>query len=330
MTALQPPLFIGVNGQIGADELGLPFRDLIGEGTLGAGDLAVAQRAAGANMSVDIAAGAAWVKGDDDVNAQPTYRVRNDATVNLAVSASDATKPRVDRIVARVRDSAFAGVSLAWTLEVVPGVATTGATLANLSGAAAVPNTTLLLANVLVPAASTTVVTANIDDKRVRAGLALSGGATNGQVPVWNATSGKWEPGALAGSSTLAYTEFTSTVSVTATTDPGTTLVSSGSITCDGSPLWVEFSCAEVTNSASLQDSLMNLLVDGVVTGFSDFVFPTTAASPCLWRRRLTPSAGTHTFGVAGRTTSGTTQFIAGSGSGSTRMPGYIRVTKEA
>src|SRR5881227_2212660 len=106
MTAIQPPLFIGVNGQIGADELGLPYRDIMGEGVVGATDLAVAQRAAGANMSVDVAAGAAWIDGDDDVNTQPTYRVRNDATVNVAIAGADASKPRVDRVVARVYDSA--------------------------------------------------------------------------------------------------------------------------------------------------------------------------------------------------------------------------------
>jgi len=169
LTAIQPPLFIGVDGEIGADKLALPYRDIMGEGVVGSGDLAVTQHAAGANMSVDVAAGAAWVKGDDDANAQPTYRVRNDATVTVAVPTADATNPRVDLIVARVYDSAFEGTSLTWDIEVVEGTPTAGATLANGNGKAATPNTAHVLAWVLVPAGASSIVTADIADKRVRA-----------------------------------------------------------------------------------------------------------------------------------------------------------------
>lgn len=176
MTAIQPPLFIGVNGEIGADELGLPYRDLISEGVVGSGDFLVAQRAAGANMSVDVAAGAAWVKGDSDANAQPTYRVRMDATQNITLAGADASKPRIDRIIARVYDSAFAGTSLVWQLETVSGTPTTGATLTNLSGAGAVPATALLLANVLVPAAAGSIVTADLADVRR---WAIAGGSVS-------------------------------------------------------------------------------------------------------------------------------------------------------
>lgn len=179
MAAVQPPLYIAVNGQVGADELGLPFRDLFGEGVLLSADLKVTQRAAGANMSVDVAAGSCWVQGDDSATAQPTYRCRNDAAVNAAVSGADATNPRIDRVIAEVLDSAFSGVSLLWRLRVITGTPTAGATLANLTGAGAVPNNALLLANVLVPAASGSVIDANIADVRpfaiVGGGLAISG-----------------------------------------------------------------------------------------------------------------------------------------------------------
>lgn len=177
MAEVQPPLFIGVDGEIGADELGLPFRDLVGEGVVGAGDLEVTQRGAGANMSVDVAKGAAWVKGDDNADAQPTYRVRTDATVNLAIAGADATNPRIDRVIAEVLDSAFSGVSLTWRLRIVQGVPTAGATLANLNGAAAVPNNALLLANVLVPNAAGSIVDADIAN--IAASALVGGGAAS-------------------------------------------------------------------------------------------------------------------------------------------------------
>jgi len=173
MSALNP-LFLNIDSFYGADELGLPYRDLIGEGIVEAGDLAVSERASGANMSVDVAAGACWVAGDDDADAQPTYRLRNDATVNVAISAADATNPRIDLVVARVYDSAFAGVSDAGTIEVVTG------TPAGSPSAPSLPNNAVALAQVAVAAGASSVTTANITDVRTRAtvgaGKAQSGG----------------------------------------------------------------------------------------------------------------------------------------------------------
>lgn len=162
MAEVNPPLYEDVDLAYSGDELGLPWRDAVTEGVVGRADLAVSQRAAGANMSVDVAGGAAWIKGDDQ-NYQPTYRVRSDSTVNLAVAAADATNPRVDRVIAEVLDATFSGTQRLWRLRVLTGTPTAGATLANATGAALIPNSAILLANALVPAAATTVVAANID-----------------------------------------------------------------------------------------------------------------------------------------------------------------------
>lgn len=137
------------------------------EGVVGAVDLAVAQRAAGgANMSVDVAAGAAFVRGDL-TSRQGLYHVYNDGIVNLAIGANTSGNPRVDQVIARVYDSqdGLAGADQA-TLEVLPGTATAGATLDNRSGAAALPLTAVRLADVLVASGTSSIVASNIRDRR--------------------------------------------------------------------------------------------------------------------------------------------------------------------
>lgn len=141
------------------------------EGVYDAGDFDVTQRGAGANMSVDVAAGGAWVQGDDTAR-QGFYHLVNDATVNVAVSAAHATLPRVDQVVARVYDSSVAGGSDTPAVEVIAGTATSGAqctdpAAANYrTGAAALPNGCVRLADVQVDAAVASIVNAKIYDRR--------------------------------------------------------------------------------------------------------------------------------------------------------------------
>lgn len=166
MTAVTPPLYLNVDSFYGAKELGLPFRDLLGEGvvTVASNSLKVSQRGAGANMSVDVAAGTAWVKGDDSV-VQPLYRCYNDGTVNVAVTTSDPTNPRIDRVIAEVRDATFAGAFSDWRIRIVTG------TPAGSPSAPALPNNAISLATIAVAAAASSIVTANITDLRANAAL---------------------------------------------------------------------------------------------------------------------------------------------------------------
>lgn len=182
------PLYVDTDLEYDAADLGVPFRDLLSEGVIGASDLLVSQRAAGANMSVDVAAGACYVLGDTDPLTQPNYRCRFPSVTNLVVGAAHGTLPRIDRVVAEVLDAAFAGASRLRRLRVISGTATAGATLANLNGAAAVPATALLLANVLVPAAATSIVNANIGDVRTRATVGSGGAAIVGSTIYRNTT----------------------------------------------------------------------------------------------------------------------------------------------
>lgn len=166
MTVITPPLFLNIDETYGAAALGLPYRDLVGEGVVGAGALAVTERGAGPNMSVDVAAGVAWVRGDD-ADLQPVYRCVNDGTVNLAIAAADNTNERIDLVVAEVRDATFSGVSNDWRLRVITG------TPAGSPTPPALPSNAIALAEISVPASDTTIANGQITDLRGQATAGL-------------------------------------------------------------------------------------------------------------------------------------------------------------
>jgi hypothetical protein len=145
-----------------------------------AGDLLVTP--SGADGSVSVAEGGAFVVGED-VNDQGMYYVFNDAPTIVGPLDANATgNPRIDLIVAQVSDSTYGALSDAWTLDHVTGTANASAALttAGLAFAPAVPTDSLLLAYVLVPngfGAGSTVSGANILDARTS--------YTPGLVPRW-------------------------------------------------------------------------------------------------------------------------------------------------
>lgn len=146
-----------------ADTIGLQ------EGAVEATAYKVIQRGAGANMSVDIQSdtGSCLVQGDS-ATGQALYLVpQHSAVINEVVTAADATNPRIDQVILEVKDNTHdaSGSNLVQT-RVVAGTPTVGATLANRTGVAALPNSAMRLADILVPALSTSVVTANIRDRR--------------------------------------------------------------------------------------------------------------------------------------------------------------------
>lgn len=133
------------------------------EGVMAQDDLKVVQRAAGANMSVDVGAGKATVVGDDNA-AQGIYAVWNDAAKNVTISAADGTNPRRDIIVARVKDAFYSGASNAFSIEVITG------TPAGSPADPSIPNNCLPLARVAVAAGASSITNANITDLRNRVG----------------------------------------------------------------------------------------------------------------------------------------------------------------
>lgn len=152
-------------------------------GVVTPGDLTVAQQTV-PNMSIQISAGQIWVPGTSTPSQGPYYS-RNGAAVTLAISAADPSKPRVDTIIAQAQDAAYAGVTKSFAPAVVIGTPTTGVTVppttaaaAAADGAGTVPASSLVLAYVLVPAAATSIVTANIANVVGVMSAGLGGGAS--------------------------------------------------------------------------------------------------------------------------------------------------------
>jgi hypothetical protein len=175
MTAQSPPAYLQASShsaalfrqQIAA-LLGLAQPGTLGIGIGGvpnAGDLLVTQNGT-PNMSVNVAGGVAVMPQTIGANGG-VYTGLNDATVNLAIAASNPTNPRIDIVVATVHDAAYSGGVNNWVLQVITG------TPAGSPVAPATPASSILLAKVAVAALAGTIVTANITDSRsqLRQGL---------------------------------------------------------------------------------------------------------------------------------------------------------------
>ena len=132
----------------------------------------------------------------------------------------------------------------------------------------------------------------------------------------------------------LGYLQITSAVSVTATSvNTPTTVISPITVVCDGSPILVEFFAPYVAcGSSSSSYLLLNLTQDGTAVGRVATNFGATAgnvAHPVHIQRRITPSAGTHTFGVVGWYTVSAGSVGAGDAStADANVPAFLRVSK--
>ena len=136
-----------------------PFRDILTEGILTSGALAVTQSGTPA-MSVSVTAGVAYVQNDEATD-RGHYRIYNDAAVTKTIAAADPSNPRIDRVIAQVRDATdISGADNDWQIQVLTG------TPAASPSAPALPNNAISLATVAVAAGATTIVNANITDTR--------------------------------------------------------------------------------------------------------------------------------------------------------------------
>ena len=107
--------------------------------------LAVSQRAAGANMSVDVASGEAWINGT---------KVTKGSTTNVVITAAHATYDRYDLVV----------INSSGTISVI---AVTAAATSYANDYDFETNNAILLAEVEIPATDTTIETAQCTDKRI-------------------------------------------------------------------------------------------------------------------------------------------------------------------
>lgn len=135
------------------------------QGALSENSYKARQRAAGANMSVEVLTDEELVVEGTTENAQGNYVVApHKEIITATIEAANATNPRIDQIVVRCYDTAIdsSGKNAA-VLQVLKGTASAGATLSNHEGAASLPASTIRLAYILVPAAAVSITTADIE-----------------------------------------------------------------------------------------------------------------------------------------------------------------------
>ena len=261
-----------------------------GVSNVAAADFMVTQRAAGANLSVDInmpAGGFAYVQGDT-ISGQGLYCVPvHAANINEAIAAADPSNPRVDQVILEVQDNVLdaSGGNLART-RVLTGTPTAGATLTNRLGAAALPGSALLLADVLVGAGAASVGNTVIRDRR------------------------KWARGAFSGQIVTSGNQSDGTGTFTAWAGV------SSSLECSGVPVCVTFNAIASNNTAG-GAAVSSVMLDGSAQGTLGQCLPSTSvAVDCGYVYEFTPIAGRHTFQPAiARAVGGTATFAAVAGS---------------
>lgn len=126
----------------------------------GGGALQVTERAAGANDTCDVAAGAAIITGDDEI-AQGKYYVRMTAGTNIAFDPSPVSNQRIDLLCLRVNDPTAGGPSGDNAEFIV-----VAGSVAAVAVAPATPDTAIPLAEVLRLSTDTTIIDDRITDAR--------------------------------------------------------------------------------------------------------------------------------------------------------------------
>lgn len=159
MAVESPPVFL----QAGSHGAELVRRALYAQlglrgGIVASGDLAVTQNGT-PNMTVLVATGQVVVPGSEGTY-QGAYICENRGSLSVSIAAADATNPRYDLIVARVRDAAYSGATNTFAIEAVTG------TPAASPAEPTIPANSWVLARVEVVALDTTITTANITDRR--------------------------------------------------------------------------------------------------------------------------------------------------------------------
>lgn len=109
------------------------------------------------NMTVNVAAGGAWVEGTTLIPQQGDYWFYNPATVNKSIASNASGNTRLDAVVVTVQDSAFAGsTDNPGFIQVITGTPSGSPVLPTL------PADSLLLATVTVASGSSSITSGNI------------------------------------------------------------------------------------------------------------------------------------------------------------------------
>jgi hypothetical protein len=159
MSVETPPVFIQSGGETAerARRMLAATFSLRG-GIVATGDLAVTENGT-PNMSVNVATGIVVIPGTE-ATYQGVYVAENRGALNVAISPANATNPRKDLIVARIRDAAYSGATNSAAIEVVTGVPAVS------PAEPAIPSNSWVLAMVDVPANDTAITNSQITDRR--------------------------------------------------------------------------------------------------------------------------------------------------------------------
>jgi hypothetical protein len=171
MTLVSPPSWLQ-SGSYPAESDRLTQQALYATtGIIGTSSLKVTPNSP-AGMSVRVALGWAAVVGTTQAN-MGVYTFYNNATEVLTITTADPTNPRIDRIVATVRDAYYSGTFNDVIFQVLPG------TPAGSPVAPAVPANSISLATIAVGAGVTQINAGNITDQRVDVTTNLPTSQTN-------------------------------------------------------------------------------------------------------------------------------------------------------
>jgi hypothetical protein len=166
-----------------------------------------------------------------------------------------------------------------------------------------------------------------------RSGSSFGMGAVN--LASANAVTGVL-PLANYATNELDYAEFTSNVSPSATTEgTANTIVTGNAVTYDGSTVvLIEFFTVQARPDVGAAGRRLTLCLyeDGSSIGQMGIAISAAAAGdnkPVKLARRMTPSAGSHTYSIRGFVDAGTALVAAGTGSSGNALPGFIRITRK-
>lgn len=253
------------------------------EGVVDVDDFRVSQRAAGANFTVDVAAGRAVVIGDD-VAYQGGYLVTNDATLTgKVIPPAPGSGSRTHRVVLKILDKAHDG-SLAYgdydaDVQVLED---TGA------GTPALPDSAITLALVTVTSATGSITNANIStelDVRKR-----SGSAARARIRKTADTT------ALA-----AGTSGTNTYQSVMFDNDGMADLANNRLVCRTPGVYMLASMARVILASAAAERAIQILVNGMVVvhgGWTGFNGPLTVAAP--WPLEVGDVVTTRTYASTG------------------------------
>jgi hypothetical protein len=142
----------------------------------GKGDSLLVTQTGSPSMAVIVKSGTAEIAGTES-SKQGAYGVMNDADFTISITAAHATLPRIDIIVFKVEDSQYSGSNNTSSLVVVDG------TPAGSPSAPSPPANSTTIAQIAVGAAVSSIVNANITDKRTFLGHGIFPVVSSGDLP---------------------------------------------------------------------------------------------------------------------------------------------------